>query len=181
MGVPNHSRYKATDHAKERYWQRIDATKTETDVVNEFKRILHNARFLSKEYKGRESWLCEIRDVVVIIDPRKYSIVTIYRSVDEYDSAEQTKAPANEIHPKVQTIIANSARTAYVQQEKSYFARLAPMYKEYGDRIDKLSRTKKTEYFENKKIELDDLQKEISQLVAEKNRVLKDLKSFMKE
>lgn len=53
------------------------------------------------------------------------------------------------------------------------------MYREYSERIDRLSRMKNPEYFDNGKIELKELQKEISRVVAEKNRVLKDLEQFI--
>ena len=178
MGVSNHNRYKVTEHAKERYTERIDNAKSEFDILKDFRGILRDARFLSKENKGRESWLCEKRDVVVIIDPKKYSVITIYNSVEQYDSEDEATTN-KDIHPKVQTIISNASKQAYVQQEKAYFAKLAPLYQEYSERIDKLSRTKNAEYFENKKIELNDLQKEISRIVSEKNRVLNDLKRFI--
>jgi hypothetical protein len=181
MGVSHNQRYKVTQHAKDRYLERIDNNTNERNMLKEFDGILRNARFLAKERQGRESWFCEKRDVVIIIDPKKYSVITIYNSVEQYDSAEQEITDSKDIHPKVKEIISNASKQAYTQQEKAYFAKLAPMYKEYGDRIDKLSRTKNTEYFENKKIELNELQAEVSRVVTEKNRVLKDLKTFIKE
>lgn len=179
MGVSHHNRYKITKHARERYLERIDSTKSELDVIKDIREILGEARFLSKEHRGCESWLYENRNIVVIINPKKYSVVTIYNSIEQYDNTDEDTKNDNDVHSKVQAIISNASKTAYVQQEKVYFSKLAPMYKEYGDRIDKLSRTKNTEYFENKKIELDDLQREIRRVVSEKNRVLSDLKQFI--
>lgn len=178
MGVSNYTRYKATSHAKERYLERIDNSKNELGMLKDFSAILSKSRFLSKEKRGRESWLCEARNIVTIINPTKYSIVTIYSSVEEYDSLEQLSDEVKEIHPKVRDIISNASKQAHKQQEKSYFAKLAPMYKEYSERIDNLSRMKNQKYFDNKKIELKELQREITRVVAEKNRVLKDLEQF---
>jgi len=76
-------------------------------------------------------------------------------------------------------LLSNYSKQAYIKQEKHYFSKLAPLYKEYGERIDKLSRTKNREYFDNKKTELNELKSEINKVVSEKNRVLKDLKHFI--
>lgn len=178
MGVSHNNRYRVTQHAKERYLERIDNKVNERTMLKEFHQILRTGRFLAKENKGRESWICDKRGAVVIIDPKNYSVITVYKSVEQYDSADE-ETINEDVHPKVQEIISVASKTAYVQQEKAYFAKLAPMYQEYGERIDKLSRTKNTEYFENKKIELNDLQREISRVVAEKNRILNDLKQFI--
>lgn len=179
MGVPFNDRYKVTQHAKDRYMERINNSIREIDMLKDFSHILRNADFLAKEHKGRESWLLEEKGIVIIIDPKKYSVITIYNSVEQYDNAENDNIEKNDLHPKVLKLFSNYSKQAYIQQEKYYFEKLAPLYKEYGERIDKLSRTRNTEHFDNKKIELNELQQEITQIVTEKNRILKDIKQFI--
>lgn len=185
MGVSNYHRYKITRHAKERYAQRIDGNKNKNGVERDFRTLLSNARYLGKEHNEKESWLCEKTNVVLILDPKTYTVITVYNSVEQYKETEGKEVESRpnrsrKLHPKVEAIISNASKQAYIQQEKKYFAKLAPLYKEYGDRIDKLSRTTNAEHFENKRVELNDLQKEISRIVKDKNKVLSDLKGFIK-
>ena len=159
-------------------------------MLKDIRVLLSQARFLAKENKGCESWLHEDRNVVLILDTERFSVVTIYNSVEQYDNVEQQDSTKNkvtenvkpkkqsELHPKVVTMLSNYSKQAYTQQEREYFAKLSPMYKEYGDRIGKLAYTN-IEHFVNKKAELNELQLEISRLVSEKNRVLKDLQHFI--
>lgn len=71
MGVSHYDRYKVTNHAKERYTERINNATNERLMLKDFNTILRNARFLSRERQGRESWFSEERNIVVIIDPKK--------------------------------------------------------------------------------------------------------------
>lgn len=186
MGVSHYTRYQVSAHAKERYKERINKSVTEIDMLKDIRQMMSKARFLNKERRGCESWLHEERNVVFLLDTKKYQVVTVYNTVEQYTSDKHSPVnqieaeEENEIHPKVATLLSNFSGQAYTQQEKLYFSKLEPMYKEYAERIGNLSRMKNTEQFENKKIELNELQREIKRVNDEKNRILNDLKRFMK-
>lgn len=196
MGLPKLDKYQVTNHAKKRYMERINGSVTNSDeILKSFRRILHESRFMAHEPKGRQSWFYESECVVTIIDSIHYNIVTVYSSKEDYEQdrivdvtvknsllEEETAPEEIPLHPKAMEILAELAKENHYKQTKHYYALLAPLYKQYGDIMDNLSRTKRTDFYDNKTKELDAVRKQIKTLVKEKNDVLKSFETlFMQE
>ena len=86
MGVPNLSYYRVTKHARERYRSRIDpTTTTNTSIMKACRTLMMSAVLLHKHLDGTQVWLNEQKGIVLILDPAKYNIVTVYKSYSEYN------------------------------------------------------------------------------------------------
>lgn len=178
MGVSNYNRYTITRHAKERYKERINNELNELEILKDFNQIMRESRFLANETHHKQSWFCEERKIVIITDPRHFLVVTIYRSVEEYEDCKDTNEQENEIHPEVQKLMSESAKNHYSTKEKEYLLRIAPLYAEYAERMEKLAKTTLKDAFEKKRNELEELKDSIKRLECEKREVLTGLRNY---
>ena len=89
MGLPNQNRYRVTEHAAQRYNQRIDyKANTNTKALKGFRKLMNNATILENKSDGTQVWLDEDSAIVFVVDPRKFNIITVYRSFGKYNESD---------------------------------------------------------------------------------------------
>lgn len=195
MGVSNFARYKVSQHAKDRYRERIDSTATELDILKGFTRLLSQSEFLAKEHQGRLSYFDRKRSIVTLICPATYEVITVFNSMDQYSldvnntvSNKNVALPeteeveeTEEMNPKVNNIISDLAEQAYTAKNKEYMRLLAPLYVECGERMGNLSRLKRKDYYDTAMDELVELEDQIAALTSEREEVLTGLISFIQQ
>ena len=199
MGLSNYHKYTFTDHAKKRFLERINSTVDEKSMMTQFRRLAAGADYLTLEHHGKESWINKEYNVVLIVDPNTFKVVTVYKTEgyeernkrlgeDDNVVGDSYKEPRKEpevssthTHPKVLELLSESAKEHHQHQKKEYFSQLAPLYAEYADRMDKLSRTKKPTVFKAKEEELNELQVTIKKLAREQTEVLEGLTKYFED
>lgn len=200
MGLSNYHRYTFTDHAKKRFLERINSTVGPEEMMTQFRRLAAGADYLALEHHGKESWINKEFNVVFIVAPSTFKVVTVYKTEgyaernkrlgeddnvvgDSYkeprkETDKEAEVSSTHTHPKVLELLSESAKEHHQLQKKEYFSQLAPLYAEYADRMDKLSRTKKPTVFKVKEEELNELQATIKKLAREQTEVLEGLSRY---
>lgn len=188
MGLPNSNRFRITDHAKVRYLERINAKATNEQMLKDFRTIMQGSSFLSKENAGRESWFYPTKNIVLILDTFNYKVITIYSSLKE---AEMLKNITNEDgiyeieseketeYSLVEKTISKFADEWSLSVSRDYYGKLAELYAEYAERMDKLSKTTKPLIFKDKKIEAEKVRDEIGRLEREHSDIMKEVKEYI--
>lgn len=196
MGVPNLSYYRITKHARARYKSRIDPTVTSNNnMLKACRTLMMSAVLLHKHLDGTQVWLNEQQDVVLILDPTKYNIITVYKSYSEYnEKMEEQNMATTQIKEKEKTeevleegktssvttqLLSNLVEENYLRVERGYYAKVLPLYQEYLDRLDKTTRITRPDQYEASRKELKRLKKQIMEIESEANIVTKELKQFI--
>lgn len=199
VGVSNFNRYKITDHAKQRYRERINEQATEQQILKGFRHHLSQAHFMAKERKGRESWFHSEMRIVIILNTEDYQIVTIYSSLKQLEEKRtekkevlvETKTKGSSgIETKmtnesdqIKNVVASkvSAMTKdYLNSEtRKYFSDIAVLYSRIADRSDKLSKTYKPNVLDIKKKELFELKAKINKLEKEYGKIEKECYKYI--
>lgn len=196
MGVPNLSYYRVTKHASKRYKSRIDpTTTTNTSIMKACRTLMMSAVLLHKHLDGTQVWLNEEKDIVLILDPAKYNIITVYKSYSEYNEIleEQNMVvkPKEKEEVRSEEIVENNASKVtaqlisnlveenYLKVERGYYAKVLPLYQEYLERLDKTTRITRPDQYEASRKELKKLKKQITEIENEANIVTKELKQYI--
>lgn len=196
MGLSNFNRYQITEHAKVRYYERIDGSASEVKVIKDFRRYLQDATFLSKENRNRESWFYPKEKFVIIINPRELQVITIYSTLDQKESllnnnpkTEIVVAPEKEVVPiiantelsEVKLIMSRLAKESLLKATKKHYEQVAVLYAKYADRMVKLAKTTKPDMFDRKQNELWALSKEIKEVEKNYHRIENEFKTYILE
>ena len=196
MGLSNFNRYQITEHAKVRYYERIDGDASEVKVIKDFRRYLQDATFLSKENRNRESWFYPKEKFVIIINPREFKVITIYSTLDQKEKLvnntpeiEIVVTPEKEVVPiientevsEVKIIISGLAKESFLKATKKHYEQVAVLYTEYADRMVKLAKTTKPDMFDKKQNELWALSKEIKEVEKNYHRIENEFKTYILE
>lgn len=196
MGLSNFNRYQITEHAKIRYYERIDGDASEVKVIKDFRRYLQDATFLSKENRNRESWFYPKEKFVIIINPRELQVITIYSTLDQKEKlvnntpeTEIVVTPEKEVVPiitntevsEVKTTMSGFAKESILKATKKHYKQVAVLYAEYADRMFKLAKTTKPDMFDKKQNELWALSKEIKEVEKNYHRIENEFKTYILE
>lgn len=185
MGVSNFNFYEVTQHAKDRYIERIDSSKKDDNSIKKaFITIMHRADYLGRTANDCEAWLDREENIVLILKKKQYKIITVYHNLDDYREKEKEFMNEKEgkgMHLVVKNMLAEFSKKAYLSQEKNYYSAIGPLFKEYGERMDNLSRMKNPKDYMNKQKEMTDTFNLIKEIEEEKTQVLSELKMFFNE
>lgn len=108
MGVKNYQQFTVTSHAKERVLSRFNITNKEFDEW--MTRLLSQSTYVETQENNRVKY--RFNDIVVIIDSKQKSVVTVY-SLNAHDDITVCK----KTNPEVKTAI-NEALTEFISQKK---------------------------------------------------------------
>lgn len=199
MGLPNQNRYRVTEHAAQRYGQRIDyKANTNTKALKGFRKLMNNATILENKSDGTQVWLDEDSAIVFVVDPRKFNIITVYRSYDKYNESDIRNIPTQqqqedsineveeemenqELSNKTKKIISDIVNDNYLRIEKEYYNKAIPIYTEYLDRLTRTAKTTRPDQYESNRSELKRLKDKIDKIEDEATIVTSELKSFIIE
>lgn len=199
MGLPNQNRYRVTEHAAQRYAQRIEyKANTNTKALKGFRKLMNNAVILENKSDGTQVWLDEDSSIVFVVDPRKFNIITVYRSYDKYNESDMRNIPAQqqqedsineveeemnnqELNSKTKKIISDIISDNYLRIEKEYYNKSIPIYTEYLDRLTRTAKTTRPDQYEANRSELKRLKDKIDKIEDEASVVTNELKTFIIE
>ena len=199
MGLPNQNRYRVTEHAAQRYAQRIDyKANTNTKALKGFRKLMNNAVILENKPDGTQVWLDEDSSIVFVVDPRKFNIITVYRSYDKYNESDIRNIPTQqqqedsineveeemnnqELNSKTKKVISDIISDNYLRIEKEYYNKAIPIYTEYLDRLTRTAKTTRPDQYESNRSELKRLKDKIDKIEDEATIVTSELKSFIIE
>ena len=199
MGLPNQNRYRVTEHAAQRYAQRIEyKANTNTKALKGFRKLMNNAVILENKSDGTQVWLDEDSSIVFVVDPRKFNIITVYRSYDKYNESDMRNIPTqkqqedsiNEVeeemnnqklNSKTKKIISDIISDNYLRIEKEYYNKAIPIYTEYLDRLNRTAKTTRPDQYEANRSELKRLKDKIDKIEDEATIVTSELKTFIIE
>lgn len=199
MGLPNQNRYRVTEHAAQRYTQRIDyKANTNTKALKGFRKLMNNATILENKSDGTQVWLDEDSAIVFVVDPRKFNIITVYRSYDKYNESDMRNIPTQqqqedsineveeemenqELSNKTKKIISDIVNDNYLRIEKEYYNKAIPIYTEYLDRLNRTAKTTRPDQYEANRSELKRLKDKIDKIEDEASVVTSELKTFIIE
>lgn len=199
MGLPNQNRYRVTEHAAQRYTQRIDyKANTNTKALKGFRKLMNNATILENKSDGTQVWLDEDSAIVFVVDPRKFNIITVYRSYDKYNESDIRNIPTQqqqedsineveeemenqELSNKTKKIISDIISDNYLRIEKEYYNKAIPIYTEYLDRLNRTAKTTRPDQYEANRSELKRLKDKIDKIEDEASVVTNELKTFIIE
>ena len=198
MGLPNQNRYRVTEHAAQRYAQRIEyKANTNTKALKGFRKLMNNATILENKSDGTQVWLDEDSAIVFVVDPRKFNIITVYRSYDKYNESDMRNIPtqqqedsineveeemeSQELSNKTKKIISDIISDNYLRIEKEYYNKAIPIYTEYLDRLNRTAKTTRPDQYEANRSELKRLKDKIDKIEDEASVVTSELKTFIIE
>lgn len=199
MGLPNQNRYRVTEHAAQRYAQRIEyKANTNTKALKGFRKLMNNAVILENKSDGTQVWLDEDSSIVFVVDPRKFNIITVYRSYDKYNESDMRNIPTQqqqedsineveeemnnqELNSKTKKIISDIISDNYLRIEKEYYNKSIPIYTEYLDRLTRTAKTTRPDQYEANRSELKRLKDKIDKIEDEASVVTSELKTFIIE
>ena len=198
MGLPNQNRYRVTEHAAQRYAQRIEyKANTNTKALKGFRKLMNNATILENKSDGTQVWLDEDSAIVFVVDPRKFNIITVYRSYDKYNESDIRNIPTQqqedsineveeemenqELSNKTKKIISDIISDNYLRIEKEYYNKAIPIYTEYLDRLNRTAKTTRQDQYEANRSELKRLKDKIDKIEDEASVVTSELKTFIIE
>lgn len=199
MGLPNQNRYRVTEHAAQRYAQRIEyKANTNTKALKGFRKLMNNAVILENKSDGTQVWLDEDSSIVFVVDPRKFNIITVYRSYDKYNESDMRNIPTQqqqedsineveeemnnqELNSKTKKIISDIISDNYLRIEKEYYNKSIPIYTEYLDRLTRTAKTTRPDQYEANRSELKRLKDKIDKIEDEASVVTNELKTFIIE
>ena len=200
MGLPNQNRYRVTEHAAQRYAQRIEyKANTNTKALKGFRKLMNNAVILENKSDGTQVWLDEDSSIVFVVDPRKFNIITVYRSYDKYNESDMRNIPTQqqqeeysineveeemenqELSNKTKKIISDIISDNYLRIEKEYYNKAIPIYTEYLDRLNRTAKTTRPDQYEANRSELKRLKDKIDKIEDEASVVTNELKTFIIE
>lgn len=198
MGLPNQNRYRVTEHAAQRYAQRIEyKANTNTKALKGFRKLMNNAVILENKSDGTQVWLDEDSSIVFVVDPRKFNIITVYRSYDKYNESDMRNIPTQqqeysineveeemnnqELNSKTKKIISDIISDNYLRIEKEYYNKSIPIYTEYLDRLTRTAKTTRPDQYEANRSELKRLKDKIDKIEDEATIVTSELKTFIIE
>lgn len=200
MGLPNQNRYRVTEHAAQRYAQRIDyKANTNTKALKGFRKLMNNATILENKSDGTQVWLDEDSSIVFVVDPRKFNIITVYRSYDKYNESDIRNIPMQkqeedsivndteeemnnqELSNKTKKIISDIVNDNYLRIEKEYYNKAIPIYTEYLDKLTRTAKTTRPDQYEANRSELKRLKDKIDKIEDEATIVTSELKTFIIE
>lgn len=198
MGLPNQNRYRVTEHAAQRYAQRIEyKANTNTKALKGFRKLMNNATILENKSDGTQVWLDEDSSIVFVVDPRKFNIITVYRSYDKYNESDMRNIPTQqqedsineveeemnnqELNSKTKKIISDIISDNYLRIEKEYYNKSIPIYTEYLDRLTRTAKTTRPDQYEANRSELKRLKDKIDKIEDEATIVTSELKTFIIE
>lgn len=199
MGLPNQNRYRVTEHAAQRYAQRIEyKANTNTKALKGFRKLMNNATILENKSDGTQVWLDEDSAIVFVVDPRKFNIITVYRSYDKYNESDIRNIPTQqqqensineveeemenqELSNKTKKIISDIVNDNYLRIEKEYYNKSIPIYTEYLDRLTRTAKTTRPDQYEANRSELKRLKDKIDKIEDEATIVTSELKTFIIE
>ena len=199
MGLPNQNRYRVTEHAAQRYAQRIDyMANTNTKALKGFRKLMNNATILENKSDGTQVWLDEDSAIVFVVDPRKFNIITVYRSYDKYNESDIRNIPtqqqqedsineveeemeSQELSNKTKKIISDIVNDNYLRIEKEYYNKAIPIYTEYLDRLNRTAKTTRPDQYEANRSELKRLKDKIDKIEDEATIVTSELKTSIIE
>lgn len=199
MGLPNQNRYRVTEHATQRYAQRIDyKANTNTKALKGFRKLMNNATILENKSDGTQVWIDEDSAIVFVVDPRKFNIITVYRSYDKYNESDMRNIPIQqqqedsineveeemnnqELNSKTKKVISDIISDNYLRIEKDYYNKAIPIYTEYLDRLTRTAKTTRPDQYESNRSELNRLKDKIDKIENEATIVTSELKSFIIE
>lgn len=199
MGLPNQNRYRVTEHAAQRYAQRIEyKANTNTKALKGFRKLMNNATILENKSDGTQVWLDEDSAIVFVVDPRKFNIITVYRSYDKYNESDIRNIPTQqqqedsineveeemnnqELNSKTKKIISDIINDNYLRIEKEYYNKAIPIYTEYLDRLTRTAKTTRPDQYEANRSELKRLKDKIDKIEDEATIVTSELKTFIIE
>ena len=208
MGLPNQNRYRVTEHAAQRYAQRIDyRSNTNTKALKGFRKLMNNAVILENKSDGTQVWLDEDSSIVFVVDPRKFNIITVYRSYNKYNESDIRNIPtqqqqqqqqqeeeeedsinemeeemnSQELNSKTKKVISDIISDNYLRIEKEYYNKAIPIYTEYLDRLNRTAKTTRPDQYEANRSELKRLKDKIDRIEDEASVVTSELKTFIIE
>lgn len=179
MGVSKHDYYQLTPHAKKRYKERIDFTVSNTQMLKDVRKHLCTATCLTKKSNNREVWLSEENKIVYILETSVFKVITVYRSVAEYQEDQAEDQVAETLHPKAVAIVSDLVKTKYRSVKTTYYAELAELYTTFGNRLDTLSRTSRNDMFHEGEEAIQLLKQSIVELEKESKDVLESLDTYI--
>lgn len=187
MSLPNARFYGFTNHATERYKERFGGEKSYSQILQDFRKWAQDMTYVStSSHNGCETWVSQESGVLAVVDPVNFSVVTL-NPVPESRIVELTSKEDGStlrrvreiVHPKVAGLLEEFATQALRSQENEYGEHLGRLYMEYGERMYKLSRTKRTDLYDKGKEELANLKAIIDDLEDECDEVMSNLNRFM--
>lgn len=187
MGLKNNQKYSMTVHAVQRYRERFVPSDSEETIKRKVCGWLGQSDYLSKEPNNCQSWIYRDLGIIIIVNPKTLQVITLYKTLSEYtkelELEQEVQAEYEEvlIHPKAEEIVSELVRAKYRSVKTDYYEQLGSLYKEYGDRIDKLSRTTKPLMFKEKEDEAKEIMKQIRSIETESKEVMKSLKAYILE
>ena len=158
---------------------------------------MNNATILENKSDGTQVWLDEDSAIVFVVDPRKFNIITVYRSYDKYNESDMRNIPtqqqegsineveeemeSQELSNKTKKIISDIVNDNYLRIEKEYYNKAIPIYTEYLDRLNRTAKTTRPDQYEANRSELKRLKDKIDKIEDEATIVTSELKTFIIE
>lgn len=175
MGVPNYVDYKVSAHAVMRYAERINDQHDFVKVEKNIRFFLSQATKLSGKFEGGDAWAYKPKNIVLIIDPLNFKVVTLFEELKEGDRNRKVELNSRE---KAKRVISEYAKELIISESRNHYKEINELYAEYADKTDKLSRTFKPEYFKSNQREAEDTRKKIRSIEDEHEKYLDELENY---
>lgn len=179
MGVPNHGLYKPTPHCIQRYRERYDEDCPSQKVGKSLRTIMMDAEFYDKAEGGAMRYINREVDLIIVINPSNYNIVTCYRASQIKGQSDGGAALLAEYSPEVRKAVSDTAskkRNTLIRQTS---AELAKLYQQQAELAEKVARTKRSgliiEYYR----ELKRTKMSIMEIESERDKLVHEYTSLI--
>lgn len=122
MSVRDYTMYTVTAHAKDRILTRFNITNKELDTW--IQRLLQQCTYVETQSKNRTKY--RLNDIVVIVDPKKRAVVTVY-SENAYDDIPVNTHTNPEIKSAINRALEQFSNKKKVETAKKIHQDLAKM------------------------------------------------------
>lgn len=173
MGVPNYAQYTCTNHAKERYLQRIDPDIRPDKIVNKIWGKLANSVFLQNQGSGCQIWLHEDSKTVFVLNPSQRKVITCYLS--DGKDVDPLELAFRQISPELKEMLTRTAKQFRNSTIKQSSQRLGKLYRRTAEIHNVLAHTKRGDVITNYYKELNNIQQEIMEIEQRRDALLEDV------
>ncbi len=173
MGVPNFSHYICTEHAKERFIERIDPQVNVRKLNNKVWGLLANATFLETRGENRQLWLNAEHGIVFVLDQTIRKVITCYKS--DSRNCDPLELAFRQVSPELQEVLINSARKFRNLTIRQSSAKLEELYLRAAHLHKVLGHTKRGDVIQKYYQELIEVQEEINKIEQRRNEFLSDI------
>lgn len=155
--IKDYEEYRLTNHAFERYRERIKAHASDKEIIRNVRRFLKNAEYMPSGGKGDGLRFYEKdENVTLIVNTDDKTVISLYKEGVSDEGASV-------IDEDVKRVISEYAVTMKRKEERTQNEILGILYLEYGEKLLDLSKTTRLDYLDRSKKEKEVLENKIKE------------------